>query len=431
MRRTGFVLLSGMLVAIALLRLASSPLAPPEDSAPAEAAAEVAGDGGEPGASASEPPPLQEYAADCFQALRSRNPVGRVLKLNANRLGDRCSIIVETAEGSARWLFDWRDGDAGWQREGEVRWPQAWPAEAPSGGIDAQEFAPPRLAALMASARSRWPESERDDWLYEIVWLPAPFRRPLVYITFDDLRPEAGPYDGHSVIYDDGRALEGEEHAQADALYPLTRFELREDHSFKGALYESSALAESAISLEGDAAAEASDPLHAGVERCMYWLRQVNAGTRLLRVALDAERCWLLQENASLRDDFYVFSARDTEHFAESASLALEAPPPANLLLDRSRLSAARVRERAAQARAAQAGLRVERLAVAWVDGAMLWQFDGRARDRRIQVWLAEDGQVIAPPAQFPVSAEELDSGFPASSPLLAVAAESPLADAP
>ncbi|GMU42125.1 MAG: hypothetical protein IT479_06770 [Xanthomonadales bacterium] len=430
MRKLGFMwLLLGAAVVAALLRMAGSPPTEHGDDAavatgaatesPSEAPSETATD--------APAPPMQDYAAHCFRELRARNPVGRMLKLNANRLANRCSIIVETAPGSGRWIFDWRDGDNGWRHEGELRWPRAWPATITTRGIDATELAGERLMTMMQSARDHWPESDRDDWLYEIVWVPAPFERALVYITFDDRRPQAGPHDALSVVYDGERQLEGEEYAQADALYPLTRFELREDHNFKGALYESTALAESAVSLEGDAGVDHTDPLHAGIERCMHWLHEVNAGARVLRVALDADTCWLLQENAHARDDFYLFSARGTESFEESPSLSLEPPPAANLLLDRSRLSAARLRERLEQARGTPAGLRVERIAIAWVDGAMLWQFDGRAGGRRTQVWLGDDGSIASPPLRFPLSAEELDRGFPATSPVLSVAAESVL----
>lgn len=420
------LILSALLYA-AWLRLAAQSWWPPQDEAAVATDAAVGEEpAADPGTPVDVPLTLEEYAAQCFRELRARNPVGRVLKFNANQLADRCSIIVETDETSGRWLFDWRDGENGWQHEGEVRWPDAWPAEVPAQAIAAGASAPETIATMLGAARARWPQADRGDWLYEIVWLPAPFARTLVFITFDDRRAQAGPHDGLGVIYDGTRALEGDEAAQADALYPLTRFELREDHNFKGALYESTALAESAVSLEGDAAHDPADALAASAERCMHWLHDVNAGSRVLRVALDADHCWLLQENAHARDDFYLFSARDTEHYEESASLALEPPPRANLLLDRSRLSAARVRERLAQARA-RAGFVVERIAVAWVEGGILWQFDGRVDGLRTQVWLAEDGNEARPPARFPLSAQELDAGFPATSPVLAVAAESVL----
>ena len=39
----------------------------------------------------------------------------------------------------------------------------------------------------------------------------------------------------------------------------MTRFELREDHNFKGALYEATALAEAPVSLEGDVGFDPGD----------------------------------------------------------------------------------------------------------------------------------------------------------------------------
>lgn len=379
----------------------------PEDAAPAAPA---------------EQPPLQVYAAECFRAARTRNPRGRILRLNANRLAERCSIIVETDEGSGRWLFDWRDGADGWRHQGELRWPEAWPVAEPTVGIGASDLAPERIAAMVDLARALWPASDRDDWLYELIWMPEPWSRPLLFITFDDIRPQAGANDGLTVIYDGERPLADDEAAQADAAYPMTRFELREDHNFKGALYEATALAEAPVSLEGDTAMDPSDALARQAETCMHWLHEVNRGARVLRLAMDTGHCWLLLENAHQRDDFYLLSAQDRERYEESASLALEPPPRANLLLDRSRLGAARLRERLAQARAA--GWSVQRLAVAWVDGAMVWQFDGLRGGARSQYWLDESGHAIDAPAEFPLSAAELDAGFAATTPVLAPAAE-------
>jgi hypothetical protein len=373
-------------------------------------------------ATPAEQPPLQTYAAECFRAARARNPRGRVLRLNANRLADRCSIIVETDDGSGRWLFDWRDGANGWRHQGELRWPDSWPPEAPEAGISPDNLAPERIAVMVERARALWPEADRGDWLYELIWMPAPWSRPLLFITFDDIRPGAGTYDGLTVVYDGDRELPDEEAAQADALYPMTRFELREDHNFKNPLYEATALAEAPVSLEGDSAIDPSDALARQAETCMHWLHEVNRGARVLRLAMDAGNCWLLLENAHQRDDFYLLSAQDRQTYQESASLALEPPPRANLLLDRSRLGAARLRERLAQARAA--GLAVERLAIAWVAGAMLWQFDGQLGGARQQHWLDEHGAVIDPPAEFPLSALELATGFPATTPVLQPAAE-------
>lgn len=373
-------------------------------------------------ATPAEQPPLQTYAAECFRSARARNPRGRVLRLNANRLADRCSIIVETDDGSGRWLFDWRDGANGWRHQGELRWPEAWPAALAGDGIGASEIAPERIAAMVDKAGALWPATDRSDWLYELIWMPEPWARPLLYITFDDARPEAGNYDAFTAIYDGERLLEGEEAARADATYPMTRFELREDHNFKGALFEATALAEAPVSLEGDAGFDPGDALGANAETCMHWLHEVNRGARVLRLAMDAGHCWLLLENAHQRDDFYLLSAQDRQTYQESGSLALEPPPRANLLLDRSRLGAARLRERLAQARAT--GLAVERLAIAWAAGAMVWQFDGQRGGERRQHWLDEDGRAIDAPAGFPLSAAELAAGFPASTSVLQPAAE-------
>ena len=393
----------------------------PEGGQPMAVADEIPPDAGAAVAPVQQPP-LQEFAAECFRSVRARNPRGRVLRLNANRLADRCSIIVETDEGSGRWLFDWRDGANGWRHQGEVRWPEAWPQEVPAAGIDAADLAPERIAAMVEKARALWPESDRSDWLYELIWMPEPWSRPLLSITFDDARPEAGDYDAFTAIYDGERLLQGDEAVQADAAYPMTRFELRVDHNFKGVLYEATALAEAPVSLEGDAAADPNDALARQAETCMHWLHEVNRGARVLRMALDSGHCWLLLENAHQRDDFYLLSAQDRERYEESASLALEPPPRANLLLDRSRLSAARLRERLTQARAG--GLTVERLAIAYTGGGMVWQFDGLRDGARSLHWLDESGQAIAQPDEFPVSALEVAAGFAATTPALAPAAE-------
>ncbi len=78
-------------------------------------------------------------------------------------------MIVETDAGSARWLFDWRDHDRGYVHEGELRWPDAWPAGIPAFGIEASQFAPERIASLMQAARDAWPEPDSAEWLYEVL----------------------------------------------------------------------------------------------------------------------------------------------------------------------------------------------------------------------------------------------------------------------
>lgn len=377
-------------------------------------------------APAAEPPPLQDYANECFSTLRARNPRGRILRLNANRLGDRCSMVIETDIGSARWLFDWRDHDAGFVHEGELRWPADWPAELPEVGIESADFAPERLTALAAETRAQWPDQPRADWLYEIVWVPAPFARPLAFVTLADRQEGADDDDAFTAIYDGSTRLPDADYDAAFALYPMTRFELREDHNFKGSLYESTALAESAVSLEGDPDASSPGLLAAKIEDCMYWLHTVNTGERVLRVGIDAARCYLVLESSKLRDDYYLMSASDADTYTEHASLILEPLPTPNLLLDRSRLSAARVRERMTQAEAIGGdGLAVERIGIAWVDGAMIWQFDGQRSGARTLIYLDESGAVIEP-ADFPVTVQEREAGFADTRPAMPFIGESP-----
>jgi hypothetical protein len=364
-------------------------------------------------AAEAEPPPLQQYAADCFRTLRARNSRGRILRLNANRLGDRCSMVIETDIGSGRWLFDWRNHSAGHVHEGELRWPESWPSEIPQIGIEDAEFAAERLQSLTDEARALWPDQPHVDWLYEIVWLPAPFARPLAYITLADRSEGADSFAAFTVIFDGSARLPDADYEQAFALYPMTRFELREDHNFKGPLYESTALAESAVSLEGDPDAGDPHPLAASIENCMYWLHAVNTGNRVLRVGIDATRCFLVLENAGVRDDYYLLEASGPETYTEHASLIVEPLPTPNLLLDRSRISAARVRERLQQAiELAGSKARIERLAIAWIDGAMFWQFDGSRDGARALVYLDESGAPIEPAGGFPVTVHEREAGF-------------------
>ena len=376
---------------------------------------------------AAEQPPLEDFANQCFSSVRQRNPRGRILRLNANRLANRCSMVIETDAGSSRWLFDWRDHESGFVHEGELRWPETWPAELPESGIDDAAFAPERLTALTAEARALWPDQPHADWLYEIVWLPAPFARPLAFVTLADRSEGADSDDAFTVIFDDTARLPDADYEQAFALYPMTRFELREDHNFKGPLYESTALAESAVSLEGDPEAGAPGPLAAMTEHCMQWLHTVNTGERVLRIGIDATRCFLVLESGSVRDDYYLFEASDSKTFTEHASLILEPLPTPNLLLDRSRLSAARVRERLGQAEAVGGpGLAIRRLAIAWVDGAMIWQFDGSHAGARTLIYLDESGNVIEATAGFPVTVHEREAGFADTRPALPFIAESP-----
>ena len=81
-------------------------------------------------------------------------------------------------------------------------------------------------------------------------------------------------------------------------------------------------------------------------------------------------------------------------------------------MLDRSRLSTARIRERLAQGQARMgADATLNRMAVAWVEGAMLWQIDG-GRGLRDLVYLDADGQPSAAPPAYPVSEVEAGIGF-------------------
>lgn len=407
------------------LRFAGSPVSGPLDEPAGDDALPAPVVEAQPDAAVEAMPAiLEEYAAECFRRFRERNPRGRILALNAN-LGNSCSAIVETDEDSGRWMFDWRNLEGHFVHEGELRWPEAWPADAPTTAIDAAEFAPERIRALVEEARTLWPPEQRGDWLYEVIWLPVPYRRPITFIWFSDVTTD-DPYDALTVAFDGTTRLADGDDAQAYALHPATRFEMREDHNFKGPLFESTALAESAVSLEGAPEATDPHPLSAMIEHCMHWLHTVNGGERVLRVGIDAGHCFLVLENGSVPDDYYLFEASDRDHFSEHASLIVEPRPQANLLLDRSRLSAALVRERLQQAESSgDASLAVERVAVAWVAGAMIWQFDGRRGDSREQVYLDESGAVIAAPADFPVSVDERDAGFPDTRPALPFVAES------
>jgi hypothetical protein len=411
------------------LRMSGFPIADVVDGPPPAAVAEISteiADQAPEMAPAAELPPLQDFASDCFRTLRERNPRGRILRLNANRLADRCSVVIETDAGSSRWLFDWRDHQSGFVHEGELRWPETWPAELPQSGIHDADFAPERLAALAAQARALWPDQAHADWLYEIVWLPAPFARPITFITLADRQEGADSDDAFTVIFDGAERLPDADYEQAFARYPMTRFELREDHNFKGPLYESTALAESAVSLEGDPDAASPGLLTAKIEHCMHWLHTVNTGERVLRVGIDAQRCFLVLENAAVRDDYYLLSAGNTDEYAEHASLIVDPPPTPNLLLDRSRLSAARVRERMTQAETVGGNrLAVERIGIAWVDGAMIWQFDGVRDAAREQIYLDESGAVIVPTGGFPVTVHEREAGFADTRPALPFFAES------
>lgn len=365
---------------------------------------------------------LPEFASQCLSAVRTRNPRGRLVKLNANRLANRCAAIVETDHDSQRWLFDWRDGEAGFVHKGEVRLPDSWPAQAPIA-IELADYTPEKVAAQIAAAHALWPDSPHDEWLYEIISLPEPFARPLAFITFSDTAENAEPYAGYTVIYEGSRQLDDAEFEQALALYPITRFELREDHNFKGPLFESTALAEAATSLETDPEAGPPSAVAINAEACMGWLHKVNTGSRVLRVAMDRQRCYLILENAAQRDDFYLLTTTGDDALDENPSLQMDTRELPNLLLDRSRLTSARVRERLGQAQALAGTAAIDRIAIAWVNGAMVWQFTGQSA-ADAPVWLDENGKLILAPPRFPISRAERDQGFAPSEPTLDVAAE-------
>jgi len=365
-------------------------------------------------------PPMEVYAAACFRDMRLRNPRGRILSLTANRLADRCAVIVETNERSGRWMFDWRDYNRGFIHEGELRWPDVWPVGVPQQGIEDVEAFAEGAVALMADARSSWPDVPHAEWLYEIHWLPAPFSRPLVFISLADRRSDAAPYASLDLIFDGQQVLAGETAEQAKGLYPVTRFELREDHNFKGPIYESTALAEAATSLETADVGLPTHPLAETAEQCVALLRSVLLGRRVLRVSMNALECFMVFENPNTRDDYYLISARGPQDYTELKSLLLPTTPAANLLLDRGRLSAARVRERLDQAQKAGGETwEIKRLAIAFADGDMVWQFDGPLGAERMQVYLNEAGALIEQPTEFPLSAHELDQGFAPTTPVL------------
>lgn len=364
--------------------------------------------------------PMSEFASDCFRAVRARNPVGRLLSVSANRLADQCAAVVETADGSGQWLFDYRR-EGGFRHYGGVLWPEVWPRPAEAViGVAAAELAASRVDAVLAQVEVV--ESTRfGHWLYEPIWLPAPFERTVVFVFVADLADGAEPLAGRQYVFVDGQPLDPEQGAVAVSLYPSTRFELREDHNFKGPLFESTALAESAISLEG-APLAFEHPLATVAERCLVWVRDTAPGSRVLRLALDDRRCWLTVADGDDRERFDLLSF-DPERAPETHGELVWTAPAANLLLDRSRISVAVIRERLAQGLARLgAGARLQRLAVAWVEGAMVWQIDGMTPQRAL-VYLDAMGQQIAAPAQFPNSTIEAGAGFAPAAAALAVTA--------
>ncbi len=364
---------------------------------------------------------LSEFAAKCFSDIRARNPRGRVLRLNANRLGDRCSGIVETRNGSGRWLFDWRDGSR-WVREGELLMPPGWPPTLQTAGIPAAAFAADEIAARMADARELVGEQAHDDWLYEILWLPEPFSRQLTVVTLSDTRPEAGEYDVFSYYFDGERQLSEEEEASANEHYPLTRFELREDHNFKGPLYESTALAEAAVSLETDPDAAPDSALLKNANTCMDWLHKANEGSRVIRVGISIERCYFIQESAAEHDHFYLLTTSGDGVFDEGPALQIDVSELPNLMLDRSRVTMPRLRERLAQAFKADDVADVDQIAIVWLaDDRVLWQF---SRGKRVLAYLDERGASVDAPDQFPITRAEIAAGFPESRAALEVAVE-------
>lgn len=377
-----------------------------------------------PTPTAAAPPPtldLAAFAHRCFNQVRERNPRGRVLRLSANRLAGRCSGVVETRPGSGRWVFDWNDGNS-WVRKGEVKQPESWPPLGAEAAIPDAQFTATEISARVAAAHERVGEAPHDEWMYDINWFPEPFSRPIVAITLSDTAPDAEQYGGYTTWFDSGYVVDGNAEVQANELYPMTRFELREDHSFKGALYESMALAEAAFSLETDPSAAADPPLVKGAESCMEWLHKINTGSRVLRVAITPTHCYIALENGAQRDDFYLFTSRGGDAFTDSPSLQIDVAKLPNLMLDRSRVTMPRLRERLAQTQAQPGGKEIDRLAVFWLDDErMVWQFSAGPR---VVAHLDEAGGITPAPAQFPITRAEIDGGFPASSPVMEVLVE-------
>jgi hypothetical protein len=366
---------------------------------------------------------LARYAADCFAEQRRRNPAGRILALSAN-VADICSAVAEIGQVRDRWHFDWRRAEQGWVHEGEVTWPEDWPASAASG-IAADELSAERIAGRLAAARARLADAPHEDWLYEVLWLPAPFERALVYVTLADRSEGAGPYDSSVVIYDGERELEGEEHGWAQQRYALTRFELRDDHNYKGAIFESRALMESAGMLEADAGAVELSELERRLETCLPTLRVVNRGSRVLRISADAASCRVVLASASDREDFYLL-ALDADGYQELPSLRMDPDlVVANLLIDRGRLSSARARQVLAVA-AETLGQPAERLAIADVDGETVWQASVGSGPEVRMAWLDGQGQVRPAPDRYPVSSFEVEVGFAPSPPVLNPIVEAP-----
>jgi hypothetical protein len=361
---------------------------------------------------------LSDFAAKCFHDVRERNPRGRLLRLSANRLGNRCSGIVETRPGSGRWLFDWLDGNA-WVREGELVLPPSWPSTIPGDGITDDALAPEAIAARVAAVHAWVGDVPNDEWTYEVLWFPGPFERQITGVTLLDKGPEAQPYGGWTQFFDGDRALNDLETAHANELYPMTRFELREDHNFKGALYESTALAESAVSLETDPNADPDSALLKRAESCMDWLHKANEGGRVVRVGISIGHCYLTLENAATRNDFYLLTTSAGDAYNESPSLQLDASELPNLLLDRSRVTMPRLRERLAQVEKQPGGGDIDHIAVFWLaDERMLWQF---SRGPSVLAHLDEAGRPTPAPEQFPITRAEVDAGFPASSAVMEV----------
>ncbi len=366
---------------------------------------------------------LARYAADCFAEQRQRNPAGRLLMLSAN-VADICSAVAEIGEDRGRWHFDWRRSEQGWVHEGEVAWPADWPA-AEAAGITAAELPIERIAGRLAAAHAKFAEEAHENWLYEVLWIPAPFERALVYVTLADRSEGAGTYDSSVVIFDGERELEGEEYGWAQQRYALTRFELREDHNYKGAIFESRALMESAGMLEADAGALELSPLERRLEQCLPAVRGVNRGSRVLRISADAATCRVVLASASDREDFYLL-VLEADGYQELPSLRVDPGLlAANLLIDRGRLSSAQARQVLAAA-AATLGRPAERLAIASIDGETVWQASVGSGPEVKVAWLDDSGQPRPAPDRYPLSSFEVDAGFPPSPPVLNPVVEAP-----
>lgn len=224
-------------------------------------------------------------------------------------------------------------------------------SEVAETGIDPSESAPERLAAIMAAARAVWPESDRADWLYEIIWLPEPYSRPLVFVSFDDRREGADANAALTVIFDGTEQLGDADTEPGRRALSADPFRTARGPQLQGALVRIHRSGGSRRLAGRRSRSRRSAP--AGRQRgALHVLaaRGQHRQPRAARMAIDAHTCYLVLENSGQRDNYYLLTASGSAEYTEHASLILEPLPTPNLLLDRSRLSSARVRERLRQA---------------------------------------------------------------------------------